>query len=520
MFDELSVIGPFFIMFWIFFHSGYCIFYNFSQVLDHYDFHSDISFDQRYYINENTRRNNTKSIIVYIGGRHPLADSLFVDGSVLHEISLRTNSVLVGLEHRFFGYSIPTNLTQDYLKYLTVEQALGDIESFIRTLQNSRICINCSVGIIGSVYAGALASWFRIRYPHMSVGAWASSAPVELIDEFPDHDIYLAQYLNRTKNCYDDTKSIFDALHGIMTGTDHKLKNQTKIDFGLNESQDDISFLYTIAEVMSAPLIQQENLHLLDEHCKKIHEDKSINGFRDSYINISKEMKIVPAELDPFLFDKTTKEYFTMYLSCNQIGWFRTSAGLIRSPYVNMTYYNRVCRHLFDMNATYAYYTNSRFGGTDPSISSVVYTSGLLDPFRRLTVLQNQSFMGRHSYLIPNEGQSSDLNVQFGSENKALEHVRDLCIEKMSSWVNHECENKCVMGQCVLTKCVCIDMWDGENCDHRTHTTSFFKTVSIIAVILPAIMLVMITMAMWVCANRTEKDIGKKRTMFTTGSID
>lgn len=41
---------------------------------------------------------------------------------------------------------------------------------------------------IGGSYPGALSAWFRFKYKHLTIGAYASSAVVEAIEDFYDYD--------------------------------------------------------------------------------------------------------------------------------------------------------------------------------------------------------------------------------------------------------------------------------------------------------------------------------------------
>lgn len=72
------------------------------------------------------------------------------------------------------------------MKLLTSEQALSDLAYFIQTVNvNKMYGVSNNPWItVGGSYPGALSAWFRYKYPHLTIGAIASSAVVQAIEDF------------------------------------------------------------------------------------------------------------------------------------------------------------------------------------------------------------------------------------------------------------------------------------------------------------------------------------------------
>jgi dipeptidyl-peptidase-2 len=65
---------------------------------------------------------------------------------------------------------------------LTIEQALADYALLLSELPTLVSCDlgSCNTVLFGGSYGGMLAAWHRLKYPHLSVGAIAAGAPVDL----------------------------------------------------------------------------------------------------------------------------------------------------------------------------------------------------------------------------------------------------------------------------------------------------------------------------------------------------
>lgn len=71
-----------------------------------------------------------------------------------------------------------SDASTENMQYLTIEQALADLANFIAVTKQEPRFQNSNVILVGGSYSATMVAWFRQLYPHLAVGAWASSAPV------------------------------------------------------------------------------------------------------------------------------------------------------------------------------------------------------------------------------------------------------------------------------------------------------------------------------------------------------
>lgn len=118
-------------------------------------------------------------------------------------LAQKTLGLVIVLEHRFYGESLPfgkESFKIENMKLLTSEQALSDIAYFIKQMNTNKmygISQNPWVTVGGS-YPGALSAWFRYKYPHLTIGSIASSAVVQVIENYQNFDYQM--YLSAMKS--------------------------------------------------------------------------------------------------------------------------------------------------------------------------------------------------------------------------------------------------------------------------------------------------------------------------------
>ncbi|EPS74090.1 hypothetical protein M569_00662, partial [Genlisea aurea] len=187
-----------------------------TQILDHFNYNpqSYRTFQQRYLVNDTHWGGAAAGspIFVYTGNEGDI-EWFAKNTGFMYEIAPIFKALIVFIEHRFYGKSIPYggNRTVAYsnsstLGYLTATQALADYATVILSLKKNLTSENSPVIVFGGSYGGMLAAWFRLKYPHVAAGALSSSAPIlnfdNITSQFSFNDIVTQDFRSESENCY------------------------------------------------------------------------------------------------------------------------------------------------------------------------------------------------------------------------------------------------------------------------------------------------------------------------------
>ncbi|XP_056682521.1 uncharacterized protein [Spinacia oleracea] len=107
----------------------------------------------------------------------------------------------------------------------TVSQALEDFSKNVVDVKKKFSTPNSSVIVIGGSYSGMLATWFRLKYPHIAIGALASSAPLLGFVVIPPNDQYCSvtsqDFKDQSQKCYDTIRqswAVIDSMSSKSSG--------------------------------------------------------------------------------------------------------------------------------------------------------------------------------------------------------------------------------------------------------------------------------------------------------------
>ncbi|XP_057864856.2 uncharacterized protein LOC131072639 [Cryptomeria japonica] len=203
--------------------------YNYTQILDHFAYtpESYQTFPQRYFIDKSHwgGSQNNSPIFVWLGAEIDITYNL--DVGIFIDQAPRFKALVVYIEHRYYGTSMPFGGKDEAYSnastkgYFTSTQALADYATVIVDLKKTLKAENCPVVVFGGSYGGMLAAWFRLKYPHLTIGALASSAPILYFDNItPTYGYYSVvtkDFRDVSEICYRRVNESWDMMDKIAS---------------------------------------------------------------------------------------------------------------------------------------------------------------------------------------------------------------------------------------------------------------------------------------------------------------
>ncbi|GMY15913.1 lysosomal Pro-X carboxypeptidase-like [Fagus crenata] len=202
----------------------------YDQTLDHFNYRPEsyTTFKQRYVINFKYWGGATSHapIFVYFGAEEPLDDDLFNIG-FLPDNALQFKALIVYIEHRYYGQSVPFGSREEALGnsstlgYFNSAQAIADYAEIILHVKKKLRAKHSPVIVIGGSYGGMLASWFRLKYPHVALGALASSAPILYFDDITPQNGYFSivtkDFREVSQTCYQTIRKSWSEIDKVAS---------------------------------------------------------------------------------------------------------------------------------------------------------------------------------------------------------------------------------------------------------------------------------------------------------------
>jgi len=433
----------------------------FEQKMDHFLLQDTRTWKQRYFI-DTSYWNGQGPIFFQVGGEGAISDA-DIELLQMNNYGQTYGALLVALEHRFYGKSqpFPGDLSTPNLNYLTSQQALADAATFIRWIQDQYNASNSQVITFGCSYPGNLAAWFRLKYPTITAGSVASSAPVqatadmfqylEVVDRSlanftgPKCDQLIQQATNQIENLLQtssgkkqvernfktcaplagpkDIATLMSNLMGNWMGTvQYNDENENPIDINY------LCNIMTGADNAMDGYIQVNNamLQAQGQSCQDVSYTDMVMQMNSTAIDNNGGVGI--------------RQW--VYQTCFEFGYFQTTDGA-NQPFGNLvplSYYTDLCRDVYGLefvpsriDDTNTYYGGHSIPANGPT--NILFVNGEIDPWHSLGITWDISPTLLH-ILIDDTAHCANVLPNDPSDPADLRAARQLTSKIIGTWLH------------------------------------------------------------------------------------
>ncbi|CAK9158770.1 unnamed protein product [Ilex paraguariensis] len=428
----------------------------YSQTLDHFNYRPEsyTTFKQRYVINSKYwgGANENAPIFAYLGAEAPLDDDLTGIG-FLNENAPRFKALQVYIEHRFYGKSVPFGSFEEAIKnhsirgYFNSAQAIADYAKVLMYLKKKLSAQNSPIIVIGGSYGGMLASWFRLKYPHIALGALASSAPILYFDDLTPQNGYYSlvtkDFKEVSENCYKTIKESWSEIDKVasMSNGLSVLSKRFKTCKHLNNSSELKDYLDSM--YATAAQYNQPPEYPVTKVCGGIDGASEgsdilgrifagVVGYKGNWSCYDTGQYIYPDETNVGWGWQTCSEMVI------PIGRGRNDTMFPPSPF-DFKQYSDHCKSLYDVPPR-PHWVTTYYGGQSIKLvlhrfaSNFIFSNGLRDPYSSGGVLEDLSDSLLAIYTV-NGSHCLDILPADVSDPQWLIKQRKIEVEIMEGWI-------------------------------------------------------------------------------------
>lgn len=441
----------------------------FTQILDHFNYQpqSYRTFQQRYLINDKYWGGADKlaPIFVYTGNEGDI-EWFAQNTGFMFDTAPHFQALLVFIEHRFYGKSIPfggdTNVAYSNastLGYLSSTQALADYATLIIDLKKNLSATNSPVVVFGGSYGGMLAAWFRLKYPHVAIGALASSAPIlnfeNITSPYTFNNIITHDFRSESENCYKVIKGSWEQIEetAMKNGGLEVLRKSFRIcknyiSGGAIENWLSTAYVYTAMTDYPTPsnFLSPMPAYPVKQMCKAIDDPALGNdtfaklyGAANVYYNYTGTAACfdLADDSDPHGLGEWTWQACTeMIMPVNA----NNEESIF--PVSTWNYSNRAafCKFAFDIEPRPNWIT-TEFGGHDIKRvlkrfgSNIIFFNGLRDPWSGGGVLESIS-KSIVAIVAKDGAHHVDLRFATSEDPEWLQNVRKREVKIITKWLS------------------------------------------------------------------------------------
>ncbi|XP_023390047.1 thymus-specific serine protease [Pteropus vampyrus] len=388
-----------------------------EQALDPFNASDRRSFLQRYWVNEQHWASRDGPVFLHLGGEGSLGPGAVMRG---HPAALAPawGALVIGLEHRFYGLSIPAGgLDMAHLRFLSSRHALADVVSARLALSRLLNVSSSSPWVcFGGSYAGSLAAWARLKFPHLIFAAVASSAPVRAVLDFSAYNEVVSRSLTST--------AIGGSPEVEMGPVQRGWGREEAFKLGPEEKEQPV--WWRGLERWEPRKVDRVVLHSLGQKCLSFSRAETVAQLRVTEPQVS-----------------SVGDRQWLYQTCTEFGFYVTceDPGCPFSQLPALPSQLELCEQVFGLStssvAQAVAQTNSYYGGQTPGATQVLFVNGDADPWHVLSVTQALG-PSVSALLIPSASHCLDMAPERPSDSPSLRLGRQSIFQQLQTWLRLE----------------------------------------------------------------------------------
>lgn len=399
-------------------------------------------------------------VFLLLGGEGPAAASGVGGHFILNEYAQRFGALILSIEHRFYGKSVPKgDLSDASLRFLNAEQALADFAFFRQYISNKLSLPNTTRWVaFGGSYSGSLSAWFRQKYPHLVDASLATSAPVKAQVDFPEYNEVVQRSLEffSGRACPDRIRTATNAATSLLSSTGGKSKLQGMFNLcSPIKTDDDVALFFENLEGIIAQIVQYNNDNSefnhglnIEKMCNVLMKGNDaleayalfnsqfnklfgINCTQTSYADYIRDLK----DIRPYPENANAAGRAWTYQTCVEYGYYQTGASANQpfSKAISLGWYLKQCKDIFNIDAfnkSFPFpnveWTNTNYGSTKISDMKTILPNGSIDPWSVLGVLPDIAV--GPAIFIKGTAHCADLYPSSPTDPQTLKDARGLII--------------------------------------------------------------------------------------------
>ncbi|KAL9244436.1 hypothetical protein vseg_018211 [Gypsophila vaccaria] len=346
--------------------------------------------------------------------------------------------------------------------YLNSAQALADYAELILDIRTRYSATHSPIIVFGVSYGGMLATWFRLKYPHIALGALASSAPI--LQHVVSNDGYLQvvtkDYQDTSEHCYKTIKESWEQIWNLGSQSEGLLTLNKKFNTCSPLSVNVIIYNLLFQTYTTAAQYDFPPYYPVASICQGIDAaprsadviDKVYAGLLSLFDNITcitgSEASQVPStqpSQDDTVSDTSLGWPWQICSEMVSFGEVSVNVNDTRSMFDYIVAPYDLNTTLQQCKASYGVlprpnWVETYYGGQDIKLvlkrfgSNIIFSNGLRDPYSSAGILENLSDTLRAVY-TPQGAHGLDMRMPFSDDPDWLITMRKEEIKIIQEWL-------------------------------------------------------------------------------------